>query len=61
MKPMIKYRGGKLREIPSFEKYIPRNYNCYYEPFIGGGAVYFYLELLKAVINDINTDVANFY
>lgn len=61
MKPMIKYRGGKSREIPSFEKYIPRNYNCYYEPFLGGGAVYFYLEPSKAVINDINADVAGFY
>jgi DNA adenine methylase len=61
MKPMIKYRGGKSREIPSFEKYIPRNYDCYYEPFLGGGAVYFYLEPPKAVINDINADVAGFY
>lgn len=58
---MIKYRGGKSREIPSFEKYIPRNYDCYYEPFLGGGAVYFYLEPPKAVINDINADVAGFY
>jgi len=61
MKPMIKYRGGKSREITSFEKYIPRNYDCYYEPFLGGGAVYFYLEPPKAVINDINADVAGFY
>ena len=61
MKPMIKYRGGKSREIPCFEKYIPKSYDKYYEPFVGGGAVFFHLEPSKAVINDVNADVANFY
>lgn len=40
MKSMIKYRGGKTREIPNFEKYFPDNYDTYYEPFFGGGAVF---------------------
>lgn len=61
MKPMIKYRGGKSREIPSFEKYIPTDYDRFFEPFLGGGAVFFYLEPQSAVINDINADVINFY
>lgn len=61
MKPMLKYRGGKSREIPFFEKYIPQHYDVYYEPFLGGGAVYFYLEPSMAVLNDVNARVMRFY
>ncbi len=61
MKPMIKYRGGKSKEIPFFEKYIPEHFDTYYEPFLGGGAVYFYVAPQKAVLNDINAGVMTFY
>ncbi len=61
MKPIIKYRGGKSKEVKYFEKYIPKNYNKYLEPFFGGGAVYFYLEPKKAIINDINKNLMKFY
>lgn len=61
MKPIIKYRGGKSKEIPFFSAYIPRFRGAYIEPFFGGGAVFFYLEPHKAIINDINTKLVNFY
>lgn len=61
MKSMIKYRGGKTREIPNFEKYFPDNYDTYYEPFFGGGAVFFYLQPEKAIISDINEKLIQFY
>lgn len=61
MKPMIKYRGGKSKEIPFFEKYIPKSFDTYFEPFMGGGAVYFYIAPPKAVLNDINAGVMTFY
>lgn len=61
MKPIIKYRGGKSKDIPFFEKYIPKSFNTYYEPFLGGGAVYFYLEPEKAVLSDINEKLIRFY
>ena len=61
MKPMIKYRGGKSKEIPCFEKYIPRFAGRYIEPFFGGGAVFFHLEPRVAIINDINGRLMNFY
>jgi len=61
MKPMLKYSGGKSKEIPQFINYIPTDYDRYIEPFIGGGAVYFYLEPEKAIINDINAKLINFY
>lgn len=61
MKPMIKYRGGKSKEIKFFEDYIPADYNRYIEPFVGGGAVFFYLEPSTAIINDLNTRLIQFY
>lgn len=61
MNPMIKYRGGKSRELSSFLRYIPKKFDTYYEPFLGGGAVYFYLEPKKAVINDLNNSLMSFY
>ena len=61
MKPMLKYRGGKSKEIPEFKNYIPADFDTFYEPFFGGGAVYFYLEPEKAVINDENARLMDFY
>lgn len=60
MKPILKYRGGKSNEIKFFKDYIPP-FETYYEPFFGGGAVYFYLEPRKAVLNDINHRLIDFY
>lgn len=61
MNPVLKYRGGKSREIPRFLQYIPDDFNCYIEPFFGGGAVYFYLEPDNAIINDLNQRLMTFY
>ena len=43
MKPIIKYRGGKSKEIREFASLIPQDYDRYIEPFFGGGAVFFFL------------------
>ena len=61
MNPVLKYRGGKSREIPRFLQYIPDDFNRYIEPFFGGGAVFFYLEPDNAIINDANTRLMTFY
>lgn len=61
MKPIIKYRGGKSKEIHLLTPYIPRYAGKYIEPFFGGGAMYFHLEPKQALINDINTKLMNFY
>lgn len=60
MKPILKYRGGKSKEIPAFKKYIPE-FDRYIEPFFGGGAVFFDMEPEEAIINDINGPLMNFY
>lgn len=61
MKPLVKYRGGKSKEIPHIEKHIPQFSGRYIEPFLGGGALFFHLEPKKAIINDINSKLISFY
>lgn len=61
MKPILKYRGGKSKEIPFLEKHIPPFKGRYIEPFLGGGALFFHLEPKNAIINDINEKLISFY
>ena len=61
MNPMIKYRGGKSKEIVHFVRNMPDAYARYIEPFFGGGALYFYLQPERAIINDINFKLYMFY
>lgn len=61
MKPMLKYRGGKTKEIPRILLHIPRFSGRYVEPFLGGGALFFHLEPRQAIVNDINTKLVAFY
>jgi len=61
MKPLVKYRGGKSKEIPFIEKHIPTFKGRYIEPFFGGGAMYFYLEPKSSIINDINPRLMEFF
>lgn len=61
MKPLVKYRGGKSKEIPQIIKHIPKYKGRYIEPFFGGGALYFHLSPEKALINDINSKLIAFY
>lgn len=58
---MIKYRGGKSKEIAHFVNNMPEKYSRYIEPFFGGGALYFYLQPQNAIINDINCRLYGFY
>lgn len=58
---MLKYRGGKSKEIPNIERHIPTFKGRYIEPFLGGGALFFHLEPEHAIINDINGKLMDFY
>lgn len=59
--PFLKWAGGKRQLLNQIKERIPKEYNDYYEPFIGGGAVLFELQPEKATINDINTSLINVY
>jgi len=60
-KPFLKWAGGKRQIIDELKKYIPEEYNCYYEPFVGAGALLFELSPKNAVINDSNSELMNVY
>lgn len=60
LKPILKYRGGKSKEIPAYVNYIPK-FDTYFEPFFGGGATFFYLEPGKSFVSDVNESLINFY
>ena len=61
IKPVVKWVGGKRQLIGELTNLMPRNYNRYYEPFFGGGALYFATKPNNAVINDINHDLITMY
>ena len=59
--PFVKWAGGKRQLLPQIKERMPREYNNYIEPFVGGGAVIFELLPSHALINDINKALVNTY
>ena len=60
-KPFVKWAGGKRQIIDKLKMYVPSEFNTYYEPFIGGGALLFELSPKSAVINDYNEELMNVF
>lgn len=62
LKPFLKWPGGKSKELCFIVPNLPEKINNYYEPFIGGGAVYFALSKAeKLYINDKSRDLIELY
>ena len=61
LSPFVKWAGGKRQLLSQIKERMPKEYNNYYEPFIGGGAVLFELLPEPAIINDINIALINAY
>ncbi|MCH5262927.1 MAG: Dam family site-specific DNA-(adenine-N6)-methyltransferase [Lachnospiraceae bacterium] len=59
--PFVKWAGGKRQLLSQIKERMPKQYNNYYEPFVGGGAVTFELLPANALINDINKALINAY
>jgi DNA adenine methylase len=61
MKPLIKWAGGKYSEFSQFSHLVP-TYDNYYEPFVGGGGVFFALQPKgMCFLNDKSADLIQFY
>lgn len=61
LQPFTKWTGGKRKLLPELLKLLPKKFNNYYEPFIGGGALFFEIAPTKATINDFNEELINSY
>ena len=59
--PIVKWVGGKRQLMFELLKNMPENYNRYFEPFIGGGALFFELQPDNAYISDMNEELINLY
>lgn len=53
-KPFLKWVGGKRSILPELISRLPKEYDSYHEPFIGGGALFFAVKPEKAYLSDIN-------
>ncbi len=60
MNPIIKWPGGKSRELKQILPLIPA-YDRYLEPFFGGGALFFHLAPKAAAVNDVSSALMEFY
>lgn len=58
---VLKWVGSKRRLLPELRKRVPKAYRRYYEPFLGGGALFFDLAPREAVIGDANDHLINTY
>ena len=59
--PIVKWVGGKRQLMFELLKNMPKEYNRYFEPFIGGGALFFELQPQNAYISDMNEELINLY
>jgi DNA adenine methylase len=64
-RPFVKWAGGKRQLVPIIERHIPKEFGTYYEPFLGGGAVLFYLlgknPEMRCNVSDLNSDLVLAY
>jgi DNA adenine methylase len=60
-RPFLKWVGGKSQLLAEITQRIPQRYGRYFEPFVGGGAVFFSERPRKAVLIDVNEELANAY
>ena len=61
LQPFTKWTGGKRQLLGELRSYMPETYGRYFEPFVGGGALFFDLAPEQAVINDFNEELINAY
>jgi len=59
--PFVKWAGGKTQLLDTLARYVPKEFERYYEPFVGGGALFFHLQPSMATLGDANAELINCY
>ncbi len=64
-RPIVKWAGGKRQLLPQLSRNCPSSFVTYYEPFVGGGALFFHLYskglIKRAILADANADLIELY
>lgn len=61
LEPMVKWPGGKSEELPVIHAAMPKTFDRFYEPFVGGGAVWLSVDAPQMFVNDASGDLIGFY
>ncbi|MBP5504019.1 MAG: DNA adenine methylase [Bacteroidales bacterium] len=61
LEPIIKWPGGKERELKYIIPNLPESFDNYYEPFVGGGSVFMGISAKQYYINDFSTELMGLY
>ncbi|WP_225879684.1 DNA adenine methylase [Abyssogena phaseoliformis symbiont] len=62
LSPLVKWAGGKTRELRYIHPNIPKKFNRYFEPFLGGGALYFSIDGdVEKIVNDFSHELVSLY
>jgi len=60
-RPFLKWAGGKSQLLGGLRARVPKSYERYFEPFLGGGALFFSLRPAKGVLGDVNGEIVDCY
>jgi DNA adenine methylase len=60
-RPFLKWAGGKGQLLGPLRRHVPKSYRQYFEPFLGGGALFFALRPGRAVLGDVNREIVDCY
>ena len=61
LQPLLKWAGGKEKELKYILPNIPTDFNNYYEPFVGGGSVFAAMSANHYFINDFSSELISLY
>ncbi len=60
-RPFLKWAGGKSQLLGRLQARVPPSYGRYFEPFLGGGALFFALRPARGVLSDVNREIIDCY